>query len=416
MRVLLISANTERINLPTLPVGLRMVAAACRAAGHHTVVLDLMTAPSPEHAVAAAVAGHRPEAVGISVRNIDDQEMARPTFLLEPVRDLVARCRRLTRAPIVLGGAGYSIFPDAALAFTDADLGVAGEGEVVFPRLLECLGQGRDPGELPGVHVRGRSGARPRAYERDLDRLPLPGADLLSGVDPDDPAVWVPVQSRRGCPLRCAYCSTPCIEGRRIRRRSARAVAAEVARLQEAGARQIHLVDNTFNLPPSYALELCRELEAHGVDLPWRCILYPHRVAPELAEAMAAAGCVEAALGFESGSAEMLRTLGKGFGPEDVRRTADLLRTVGIRRFGFLMLGGPGETRATVNESLELISSLDLDMMRTTVGIRLYPGTPLAARAREEGVIDADDDLLRPRFYLAPGLDGWIDEIVTGVG
>jgi radical SAM superfamily enzyme YgiQ (UPF0313 family) len=71
---------------------------------------------------------------------------------------------------------------------------------------------------------------------------------------------------------------------------------------------------------------------------------------------------------------------------------------------GFLLLGGPGETRETVEESLAFADSLRLEALKTTVGIRIYPGTPLARRAVQDGMISPEDDLLQPRFYLTPGL------------
>jgi radical SAM superfamily enzyme YgiQ (UPF0313 family) len=83
---------------------------------------------------------------------------------------------------------------------------------------------------------------------------------------------------------------------------------------------------------------------------------------------------------------------------------------------GFLLLGAPGETRETVMQSLTFARSLGLDGLKVTVGIRIYPGTPLARRAVEEGVIAPEDDLLFPRFYLAPGLEPWIHEVTAGAG
>jgi len=80
---------------------------------------------------------------------------------------------------------------------------------------------------------------------------------------------------------------------------------------------------------------------------------------------------------------------------------------------GFLLFGGPEETPETVERSLAFAQSLRLDLLRGTVGIRIYPGTELAQRALEEGMIEPGDDLLRPRFYLAPGLEPWIHERVT---
>ncbi len=145
----------------------------------------------------------------------------------------------------------------------------------------------------------------------------------------------------------------------------------------------------------------------------WRCILYPHLVEEPLVRAMAEAGCVEVSLGFESGSEPVLREMNKRFRPEDVRAVSDLLAAHGIRRVGFLLLGGPGETRDTVEQSLAFAESLRLEFLKVTVGIRIYPGTPLARRAVAEGAISAEDDLLLPRFYLAPGLERWIQERVA---
>lgn len=405
MKVLLISANTERINMPTLPLGVGLVAAAVRAAGHEAVVLDLLAAGDPRAAIERAVQSERPDAIGISVRNVDDQCMERPRFLLEQAIGVVAACRACSPAPLVLGGAGYSIFPEAALAYLGADLGVCGEGELVFPALLSRLERGTDPSDLPGVYTAGRTGRANRVFARHLDALPVPEEDFWSLADSSDPELWVPVQSRRGCPLDCSYCSTASIEGRTVRARSPRLVAAEMARIAQMGFRRFHFVDNTFNLPPSYAIELCRWVTAERLDITWRCILYPHEVPEELVRAMAEAGCVEASLGFESGSERILREMNKQFLPDEVRRISDLLATSGIRRMGFLLLGGPGETQASVEESLAFADSLHLDLLKVTVGIRIYPDTPLARRALREGVITPEDDLLSPRFYLTPGLN-----------
>lgn len=404
MNALLISANTERINIPTLPFGVSLVAAAVRAANHQAVMLDLMSAGDPRSVIVGAIREQGPDVIGISVRNIDDQCMQQPRFLLDQVRGVVAACRASSQAPLVLGGAGYSIFPAPALAYLGADLGVCGEGEVVFPALLSCLERGEDPSDLPGVYTAGRSARVERTFARTLDALPYPDEDLWPSADPNGPDVWVPVQSRRGCPLDCSYCSTAGIEGRRIRARSPELVTAQIARIAQAGFRRLYFVDNTFNLPPSYALELCQWLTAQRLDLAWRCILYPHDVSEELVGAMAEAGCVEVSLGFESGSEHILRSMNKRFLPSDVRRTSNLLAAHGIRRMGFLLLGGPGETQASVEESLAFADSLHLDMLKITVGMRIYPDTRLAGTALREGVIGPADDLLFPRFYLTPGL------------
>jgi radical SAM superfamily enzyme YgiQ (UPF0313 family) len=413
VRVLLVSSNTERINMVTLPLGLGMVAAAVRRAGHEVAVFDALAEVDPVVSVQRAVASFAPDAIGVSVRNIDDQSREAPRLLLAQVLPLVAACRAATRVPIVLGGAGYSIFPAAALRYLEADYGIAGDGEQVFPAVLSRLDAGEDPWGLPGVHVAGRPAPPGPSFSADLAGLPQWDAALDALASPLREDLWIPVQSRRGCPNDCSYCSTSQIQGRRIRTRPPIDVVEHVAALARSGHRRIYFVDNSFNIPESYALELCATLRRAGTGVSWRCILYPHLVGEELVAALAAAGCVEVSLGFESGSLPVLRALGKRFGPVDVRAASDLLAAHGIRRMGFLLLGGPGETRESVEESLSFASSLALDSLRVTVGIRIYPGTPLALRAVEEGVIAADDDLLLPRFYLAPGLEPWIRERVT---
>ncbi len=409
MRVLLVSGNREEINMVSLPLGLALVAEAARLAGHEVRMLDLLGVEDPGPLLAGSIAEHGPEVIGLSVRNIDDQNMAAPRLLLDQVREVVEVCRRHSRAPIVAGGAGYSIFPDSALSYLGADMGLAGDGEDAFPALLARLAQGGDPAGVPGLWLPGHGLTAPRAFPRDLDRVPLAAAARWFG-QARRADLWLPVQSRRGCPMACSYCSTPVIEGKAIRRRSVSSFTQGLAELMATGYGQFYFTDNVFNLPPGHALELCRALARLDPKPRWRCILYPGGLKPELVEAMAGAGCVEASLGFESGSRPVLRGLGKRFALEEVRSARALLAGQGIRCMGFLLLGGPGETRASVEESLAFAESLKLDMLKLTIGIRIYPGTDLARLAVAQGMIPPEDSLLLPRFYLEPGLNGWLKE------
>lgn len=412
MRILLVSPNTERVNMVALPMGLGLVAGAARRAGHEVTVLDLLDEPDPREALRRAVRSVDPRVIGFSIRNIDDQERERPRFLLAQVLPIVQACRACSSAPIVVGGAGYSIFPDAVLAYLGADFGVSGDGEAAFVALLDCLDAGRDPQSIPGVLAAAGKRSAPAlapSFDRELDDFPEWDTALTAPASGDQ---WVPIQTRRGCPNDCSYCSTAAIQGRTIRARSPRTVVGLVARLASGGCARFYFVDNSFNIPESYALELCGGIAELARDISWRCIIYPHRLSRALVEAMARSGCVEAAVGFESGSAEVLRAMNKRFTPEDVRATCNLLGAHGIRRMGFLLLGGPGETRETVEKSLAFADSLGLEAIKTTIGIRVYPGTALARQAVSEGIIAAADDLLLPRFYVAPGLEPWIHERV----
>lgn len=414
MKVLLMSANRTEINMRTMPLGLAFVAEAARQRGHEVEMLDLARAGDTRASIAQAITRHAPGVIGISIRNIDDQTMRNTRFLYEDDREVISLVRTLTDRPIVLGGAGYSMFPDAILRHSSADLGIEGEGEVAFVTLIEALERGEPLAGIPGVHVKNGGPAERRGLIRNMGDSPLPDPALVldaSGVTED---IWVPVQTRRGCPLNCSYCSTASIEGRILRKRGVESVVEWIAKLRELGVRTFYFVDNTFNLPRSYAMELCEAMSRASLDVVWRCILYPWRLDEELASAMARAGCIEVSLGSESADNEVLRRMNKRFRREDVAETSRLLSRYGIRQMGFLMLGAPGETCGSIERSLAFMDSLSLDSVKVSIGIRIYPGTDLAAEAREQGITAPGDTLLEPRFYITPALDEeWIRQTVA---
>ena len=411
MRVLLISSNTEQINMPVLPMGLASVAAATQEAGHEVKLLNLMLHGNSQELIEEAVQDFHPELIGISVRNIDDQSRENPRFLLEPEKEVVSFCRALASVPIVLGGAGYTIFPQCVLDYLGADMGIQGEGEKAFVTLLESLQQEIDITEIPGLFLPGKRPKRSRELIRNLDEFPLPIPDQLNCPPTvNGQPILVPLQTRRGCPMQCSYCSTPAIEGKIIRKRSIPSVVKAISGFCEAGFSHFYFVDNTFNLPPMYAKELCDQLIASKLEIRWRCILYPRGIDEELIGKMARAGCIEVALGFESGSPKILGYLNKKFLPEEVQHNAQLLKKYEINRMGFLLLGGPGENKETVLESLSFAEGLNLESMKITMGIRIYPSTLLAQTAQREGVLTPTNNLLFPTFYLARGLEPWLQD------
>ncbi|BCG47715.1 Radical SAM domain protein [Citrifermentans bremense] len=413
MRVLLISANTETINMVPLPLGLNCVAVATRNAGHEVRLLDLMGGSDHQSLIRDAIASFNPEVIGISVRNVDNQSMADPKFLLEPVRETVALCRSLSDAPTVVGGAAFSIFPEAMLGYLGADMGICGEGELAFTALLDALKAGADLSGIAGLCLPGKPVQMGSAVRGGLEELPFPDPSLWSVPAGRADELWIPLQTRRGCPMKCSYCSTPALEGTAIRTHPVETVLEALSRHVAAGFKNFYFVDNTFNFPPEYAKSLCDAIFSAGLGIRWRCILYPGFVDEEMVSRMARAGCVEVSLGFESGSPGILKSLNKKYNLDQVRQASELLRRHGIARMGFLMFGAPGETRETVQESLDFAESLQLDMLKLSTGIRIYPETPLAEVARREGVIAEGDDLLLPRFYQTPGLEEWLGPLLA---
>ena len=207
--------------------------------------------------------------------------------------------------------------------------------------------------------------------------------------------------------MGCSYCSTATVEGNLIRKRSADTVLRWLAKWEDLGINQFQFVDNTFNLPASYANDLCSKMLNAPFKMLWRCILYPGNLEEKLIENMARAGCIEASLGFESGCESILKGMKKRFKLKDVSDAVKMLLEHKIKVMGFLMLGGPGETKESVMESLDFVSALALSTLKITVGIRIYPDTELAKIAVKDGLIKEDDNLLLPQFYMGKGLEEW---------
>jgi len=410
-RVLLVSTNREAGLWTAFPGGLCAVAAATAAAGHRVDTLDLHFARNPGAALRRALRATSPDVVGLSVRNIDSVSAQDPVFFLEETRDrLIPLCREAA-VPSVVGGPAVSVGGQALVDFLGADWGLAGEGEEAFPRLVQALARGESPEAAPGVL---RRGSTPPADWRPA-RL-----SSLEAFRPLEPARWVaarrywrlgttyPLLTRRGCPFSCVYCSYPAIEGAGCRLRPPRAVAEEVRTAAASGVKRFEIVDSIFGLPEEHAVGVCEAIRATGLGVRLDVSgLHPLGVTPRLLDALAAAGARGVLCTPDAFSAAGLDGLGKGFGREVVARAVRLLGSSSLDVCWFLILGAPGETAASAAESLRFVQQEipPHHLVLANVGLRVYPGTALAARCRERGLLADGAPLIRPFSYLEPTLD-----------
>jgi len=409
MKVLLISANRERTPYPVFPLGLAYLAAPLAVAGHQLAMLDLCFATDPEAAVVETLAGFPAEALVISIRNIDNVTFPLSRSYLGGIRKIVDLYRG--RTPIIVGGSGFSLMPTEILAFLDADYGVAGEGEEVLPRLLECIGNGVSPAGLPGVLCRGDSGfIAPRLVER----IGRPDRSLFAVERYHREGGMANVQTRRGCPFSCIYCTYPLLEGNRMRLRPIDDIVAELRELVERfGVSYVYFVDDIFNYPPDFAERLCRAIAGARLPLNWSAFINPAFMSPSLLQVMREAGCDAVEFGTDSGSPVMLKNLGKSFTVDAVRASSRLCRESGMDFAHYLLFGGPGENRETVLESFTLMDELCSTAVIAMTGIRIYPGTAIHRQALADGVIGAGTSLLEPVFYISPSIRDSLCDIIT---
>jgi radical SAM superfamily enzyme YgiQ (UPF0313 family) len=415
MKILCISANTSRLIVPPFPLGLASVVAAL-GRRHEVRVVDCMFTPLCRDAINRVWQDFQPDLMAVSMRNLDNQDSCQPVFYFPEVREFIEWLRDQSRSPIILGGSAFNIVPLELAEYLSPDFGLMGEGELAFRALVDTY-PNLEPAGVPGLLWRDGDEWRlnPPQAVADLDALPDPAWEHFS------PGIYheaqgsaklpgmVTVQSRRGCPMRCIYCTTPRLEGRRLRARSPAKVAALMADGYERwGLRRYYFVDNIFNYPRDYARELCRAIQALNLPLDWSCLINPAFPDADLFRLIREAGGNRVQVGNESGSDLILTRLGKGFSRRHVEQTFAGLVAAGLDFGCFLLLGGPGETPATVRESVTFLEQYQPFLVNLTVGLRIYPGTPLHGVALAEGVVKPSDNLLWPHFYLSPAVADWI--------
>ncbi len=409
MRVLLVSTNqlapSETFRLvPVEPLGLAYVASSVQRAGHEVSFVDLCFIRDPGDAVAREVRRFDPDVIGISFRNIEMMAFFRNITFREELRATVAVCRDHSNAPVVLGGSGFSVMPGQLLRYTGADIGIVGEGEWSFPAVLAGLESGSDVSKIPGtVHVRrGALRFNPPTQKGDCAALPLPARELIDHRDYRAAGAGANIQTKRGCPFKCIYCTYPIVEGSHVRCRPPRDVAGEIRLLHDRyGMEDVYVVDNQFNYPPDHAKAICAEWLAMRDDVKfwWTCMLNPGYIDDDLVFLLRASRCAMVDFGIESASDAVLRGLGKNYTQEDIRRAVGLFNKYNLPFNTWVLFGGPGETEGTIRETVEFLDALDVPRILFSIGIRVCPGTAIEQLMRREGAIGADNDLLEPVFY-----------------
>lgn len=451
MRILLIQApSVEGPGAEIVaPLGLGVVAAAARGGGHDVELLDLNLETDPFPVLAAALARVDPQLVGVGLRNIDPLANRRHSFLPQFAAILeVVHCA-LPEIPVVVGGAGFSMFPlEIMRRYPRLDAGVVLEGEEAFPELLSRSRRGRGGGAGNGARAGARRAVRDEGPAVDLAadaRLAAcagtPGTIVRTGPKLDDlvagprrprlaPAEldklrpWLPemaaayqrtssyapaagVETKRGCPLRCSYCVYPALQGRRVRFRGPATIVAEVASLhREAGVDWVHFTDPVLNDPPDHFREVCRRLIEAGAPVRWTGFFRENALDRDDAALAVRAGCAAFQFSGDGTCDATLARLHKGLTRDDILRSAQLVAATEALAVYHFMVNVPGTDAAVVRGAHELVDRLhDLHESRGNLGavvfnnLRVYPRTPLSRELVRGGALSPDDDLLYPTYH-----------------
>ncbi|MDP8222761.1 MAG: radical SAM protein [Candidatus Lernaella stagnicola] len=369
------------------PLGLLYLAAVLRNAGHEVRVLDLRARQEALALHLEEITAFAPDVVGLSAVILEAAVLRETVTLLKS---------HVPMARIVVGGPyAHSSMLDV-LRVPGVDAVVRGEGELVLPPLVAAWESDVEHLELPGVGYPGGSAGQHPEPVTDLDALPWPAWDLapmeLYHEQPRHGYLYkhkryYSVSSSRGCPFKCAFCQN--VLGRKYRVRQAEAVVEEITRLYEKYmVREIHFIDDCFNLDLDRAKRICELLIARNMDL---AITFPvglraDRMDRELIDLLARAGCFKIPYGIETASPRLQRALNKNVNFAKLEMVIDYTVQKGMMAQGFFILGLPDETEEEARQTVDYALKSKLTFITFNL-LNVLPGTPLWETAAQRGLV-----------------------------
>lgn len=430
--------NPNFVRPPVTPYALDILSSHLEREGFEVEVVDLTWHPDDWRSVLAAYFAHRrPMLVGVTLRNACSVQPQEQRVFLPDHRRVIDEVRAHTAAPIVLGGAGFSSMPFAAMEYFNVPFGVKGPGEHILCALAHALAAGRSPDTVAdllrydGETVRVATGADASvstttlrrkvdrrggdaSSERPEHRAPVAGATLGHNVEARytrhsgvahrvnnrayyDRGGLGNLLTRNGCSFTCNHCLEPDAKGDVIAKRSIDAVVDELESLVSQGIYDIHTTDSEFNLAVTHSKALLRAIIARrrGGSRPLadlRLWIYAHPLPfdTELADLLAEAGCKGASISAEHVCREHLAVwdaprgrAGLVYTLDDVQRMTQLLADRKIMTTVELLLGLPGETLDTLKRAIDATLALPTTVVGYTLGLQVFPHAPLGVRMAE---------------------------------
>jgi radical SAM superfamily enzyme YgiQ (UPF0313 family) len=358
MKVLLISANTLTTPYPVYPLGLDYVADAI-AADHEIKIVDINNLG--EHgSLGKTVSDYSPDIIGISLRNIDNADSVNRKGFISEYREYVKAVREYSKAPLVLGGSGFTLFPAEVMEALGAEYGIIGEGERLA-LLLKAMEKKEDPSRIPGIMTLAEEKAIPDPFDSSFALNYVPDISRLRYYLKN--GGMLNLQTKRGCTFRCIYCTYPRIEGSHLRLIPPEDAANNALRLQNSGAKYFFVIDSVFNSDYSHSIKVARAFKNAGVSIPWGAFFAPTNPPEGYFRIMADAGLSHVEFGTESLSANMLKTYKKPFGTKHIFNAHKAAIEAGLFVAHYFLLGGPGEDEDSLNETFSNIAMLNKSVL-----------------------------------------------------
>ena len=346
-----------------------------------------------------------PNFVAISLRNIDDVNSLKNNVFISKTKDVVDTVREFSKAIIIIGGSGYSIFPELITKFVKPDFGIIGEGEISLTNLLKSINKGKIDYYIPGlVHqinqeiiINPNNNSITDVY-LNYDYKLLDYYWAASGM--------INIQTKRGCPFNCIYCTYPIIEGNKVRCLNNDSILETIAKLKrDKGYDYFFFTDSVFNIHPTECIDLAENLIKSKVNIKWGAYFSPFRMKYEEMAIFKKAGLTHIEFGTDSLSDDVLAAYNKPFRFEDVVNASEIADKLNIFQAHFLIFNGVGETIDTIQETIYNSQKLGKTVLFPFWGMRIYPNTELEKIAFEKQRINEKIQEIEPLYYYSIDMD-----------
>ena len=398
-KILLVSANQYAIPSPVYPLGLAYISAYLKERLPHYDIQVFDFLYHNHDTFIRRLQEYKPDYVGVSLRNIDDANIYKQESFINQYRAIINSIRNTSHSIIVLGGPGYSIFPQLLFDNLKPDFAIQGEGEESFYKLLKALEDNTDYTEIDGLvymdnnetYLKDRTNYlcnQPLSFDNNLLDFYWKQGGMLN------------IQTKRGCPYHCIYCTYPLIDGHKVRTLNSNKIADTLADLYfNKRIDYVFFTDSIFNVNNEDNFELAEKIINKKMNLKWGGYFNFTNLDEKLLQVLQRAGLVHIEFGTDSLSDITLKKYGKPFTFSDVLEVSKICNKLNIDFANFLILSGYGDTDDTLNETFENSKKIKRTVFFPFVGMRIYPGTRLQDIAISENKISKADDLLEPTYY-----------------
>ena len=419
MKILLVYGNTYDFLSPP-PVGISLLTKPLQNAGHKVHVLDFMKVKDTDAVLMSLLKEYKPDIVGFSLRNIDKQKYPDTRgFIPDYVRWVKIANQT---APTIIGGSAVMSMPEEIFERVSSTYGMVGQGDKTFPMFLEELRNRTTGFETPGIMWRENGSIHCNK-------------GLLNGYPDGGTIDWSMIDFKRyrksyfnccvitktGCPHRCLFCDAGASFGSTWAPREPEAILEDLrrdAREYSFNRLDYFFIDALFNEPLSWSKSLLEAIIKSELKICFSVVIEPTNIDQEFARLLRRAGCLMVTTLLNSMDDEMLTRMRRPFTVESVNRTFEIFEDEHINYMPQFLMGGPGETRATIRNNLSHLKRWKPLLTDAGYGLRILPKTGLRDVAIKEGAIKEDTDLLNPTFYLSEELKNdreWLDKQVKAL-